>query len=182
MDSELLKGTLSLLILSLLSRRSMYGYEIAATVHRDTDGAFVWREGSLYPNLHKLQVDELIAGQWKENTMKAKCLSPTWAHLALALVIATGALFIVAPTIGIIPRIRMMAGFGWLELWNPNAANRPPLEPWFGSIIDFMVAAYNYWPRWVIPLAIVWLLFEWRARSENKALIRLAAMGTAALA
>ena len=36
--SELLKGTLSLLILSLLSRKPMYGYEIAATVHRDTDG------------------------------------------------------------------------------------------------------------------------------------------------
>jgi len=45
MDTELLKGTLSLLILSLLSRKAMYGYEIAATVHRDTDGAFQWREG-----------------------------------------------------------------------------------------------------------------------------------------
>jgi DNA-binding PadR family transcriptional regulator len=31
MDAELLKGTLSLLILSLLSREPMYGYEIAAT-------------------------------------------------------------------------------------------------------------------------------------------------------
>src|SRR3954468_4010237 len=66
MDSELLKGTLSLLILSLLSRRAMYGYEIAATVHRDTDGAFTWREGSLYPNLHKLQADGLITGEWEE--------------------------------------------------------------------------------------------------------------------
>jgi len=66
MDSELLKGTLSLLILSLLSRKPMYGYEIAATVHRDTGGAFTWREGSLYPNLHKLQADGLIAGQWEE--------------------------------------------------------------------------------------------------------------------
>src|SRR6476620_1755727 len=66
MDSELLKGTLALLILSLLSRKSMYGYEIAATVHRDTDGAFTWREGSLYPNLHKLQADGLIAGEWEE--------------------------------------------------------------------------------------------------------------------
>jgi transcriptional regulator len=65
-DSELLKGTLSLLILSLLSRKPMYGYEIAATVHRDTDGTFTWREGSLYPNLHKLQADGLIAGEWEE--------------------------------------------------------------------------------------------------------------------
>src|SRR6516164_11065089 len=66
MDTELLKGTLSLLILSLLSRKPMYGYEIAATVHRETDGAFTWREGSLYPNLHKMQADGLIVGEWEE--------------------------------------------------------------------------------------------------------------------
>jgi transcriptional regulator len=66
MDTELLKGTLSLLILSLLSRKAMYGYEIAATVHRDTDGAFTWREGSLYPCLHKMQADGLIVGEWEE--------------------------------------------------------------------------------------------------------------------
>ena len=66
MDTELLKGTLSLLILSLLSRKAMYGYEIVATVHRDTDGAFQWREGSLYPALHKLEQAGLIAGEWEE--------------------------------------------------------------------------------------------------------------------
>jgi transcriptional regulator len=66
MDQELLKGTLSLLILTLLNRKSMYGYEIAATVHQDTDGAFTWREGSLYPNLHKMQADGLITGAWEE--------------------------------------------------------------------------------------------------------------------
>jgi PadR family transcriptional regulator PadR len=65
-DSELVKGTLALLILSLLSRRPMYGYEIAATVHRDTGGAFTWREGSLYPNLHKLQAEGLVTGEWEE--------------------------------------------------------------------------------------------------------------------
>lgn len=66
MDTELLKGTLSLLILSLLSRKPMYGYEIAATVHRDTEGAFQWREGSLYPSLHKMEQGELIVGEWEE--------------------------------------------------------------------------------------------------------------------
>ncbi len=72
MDAELVKGTLSLLILSLLSRKSMYGYEIAATVHRDTDGAFTWREGSLYPNLHKLQAEGLINGEWEERDTERK--------------------------------------------------------------------------------------------------------------
>jgi PadR family transcriptional regulator len=66
MDTELLKGTLSLLILSLLSRKPMYGYEIAATVHHETDGTFTWREGSLYPSLHKLQAEGMIVGEWEE--------------------------------------------------------------------------------------------------------------------
>jgi PadR family transcriptional regulator len=66
MDTELLKGTLSLLILSLLKRKEMYGYEIAATVHQDTDGTFTWREGSLYPSLHKMEADGLIVGKWEE--------------------------------------------------------------------------------------------------------------------
>jgi len=66
MDTELFKGTLSLLILSLLQRKAMYGYEIAATVHRDTAGAFTFKEGSLYPSLHKLEADGLITGKWEE--------------------------------------------------------------------------------------------------------------------
>ena len=44
----------------------MYGYELAATVQRDTDGAFEWREGSLYPSLHKLEQGGLIRGEWEE--------------------------------------------------------------------------------------------------------------------
>jgi PadR family transcriptional regulator, regulatory protein PadR len=66
MDTELLKGTLSLLILSLLKRRAMYGYELAATVHEETEGAFTWKEGSLYPSLHKLEEARLIEGRWEE--------------------------------------------------------------------------------------------------------------------
>ena len=65
MDTELLKGTLSLLILSLLERRAMYGYELAATVRQETDGAFQWKAGSLYPSLHKLEKDGLIRAEWQ---------------------------------------------------------------------------------------------------------------------
>jgi len=65
MDTELVKGTLSLLILSLLSRKAMYGYEIVTTVSEDTSGTFQWKEGSLYPSLHKLERAGLIRGQWE---------------------------------------------------------------------------------------------------------------------
>jgi PadR family transcriptional regulator, regulatory protein PadR len=66
MDTELLKGTLTLLILSMLNRKPMYGYELAATVHEFTQGSFVFKEGSLYPSLHKLQADGLLTGQWED--------------------------------------------------------------------------------------------------------------------
>lgn len=66
MDTELFKGTLSLLILAMLSRKPMYGYELASTVHHCTQGAFTFREGSLYPSLHKMQAEGLVEGQWEE--------------------------------------------------------------------------------------------------------------------
>ena len=65
MDSELIKGTLALLVLSLLKRRPMYGYELAATVKQETDGAFEWKAGSLYPCLHKLEQDDLVRAEWE---------------------------------------------------------------------------------------------------------------------
>ena len=65
-DSELLKGTLSLLILSLLGRRPMYGYEIARTVREESEGALDWKEGSLYPSLHKLARAGLVRDEWQE--------------------------------------------------------------------------------------------------------------------
>ena len=68
MDSELLKGTLSLLILSLLSRKPMYGYEIAATVHH-TDGA-TWRDRST--SLHKLEAGGLKGSGKKRDRRKQR--------------------------------------------------------------------------------------------------------------
>ena len=65
MDTELIKGTLSLIILSLLSRRAMYGYEIVATVKEETDGVLEWKAGSLYPSLHKLEKGGMIRGEWE---------------------------------------------------------------------------------------------------------------------
>lgn len=44
----------------------MYGYEIAQTVLEETDGALAWKEGSLYPCLHKLARDGLVRGEWQE--------------------------------------------------------------------------------------------------------------------
>lgn len=65
MDTEFIKGTLSMLILSLLSRRAMYGYEIASTVGEETRNIFELKAGSLYPSLHNLEKEGLIRGEWQ---------------------------------------------------------------------------------------------------------------------
>ena len=64
MDTEFVKGTLTLLTLSLLSRRAMYGYEIASTVGVETDDVFELKAGSLYPSLHNLEKEGLVRGEW----------------------------------------------------------------------------------------------------------------------
>ena len=65
MDSELIKGTISFLILSLLARKPMYGYQIASTIKEQTNGVLLWKEGTLYPNLHKLEKDGLLRARWE---------------------------------------------------------------------------------------------------------------------
>jgi DNA-binding PadR family transcriptional regulator len=57
-QSELIKGTLSTLILRLLEERGkMYGYEIAQSIKEMSEGKIQVKEGSLYPALHKLEAE-----------------------------------------------------------------------------------------------------------------------------
>ncbi|MCB9234456.1 MAG: helix-turn-helix transcriptional regulator [Bacteroidia bacterium] len=60
-SAELLKGTLSTIILKLLAEHGkMYGYEIAQCVRQLSDERILIKEGSLYPALHKLKDDGLV--------------------------------------------------------------------------------------------------------------------------
>ena len=60
-SKELIKGTLSTIILKLLYENSkMYGYQITQMVRRLSDDKILIREGSLYPALHKLKEDGLV--------------------------------------------------------------------------------------------------------------------------
>ena len=54
-NQDVLRGISETVILKLLSERSMYGYEIIKLVNERTDGAFQWKEGTLYPCLHRLE-------------------------------------------------------------------------------------------------------------------------------
>lgn len=54
-SKELLKGTIEVIILQLLSQHGkMYGYELSQLVRKKTDGKIDLKDGSLYPALHKL--------------------------------------------------------------------------------------------------------------------------------
>jgi PadR family transcriptional regulator, regulatory protein PadR len=60
-SKELLKGTLSAIILKLLYDNSkMYGYQITQMVKKLSDDKILIREGSLYPALHKLKEDGFL--------------------------------------------------------------------------------------------------------------------------
>ncbi|GAB3510052.1 hypothetical protein GCM10027341_47920 [Spirosoma knui] len=60
-NSQLLKGSLSVMLLRLLEdREKMYGYEITQKVKELTAGKMTITEGALYPALHKLEAEGLL--------------------------------------------------------------------------------------------------------------------------
>jgi PadR family transcriptional regulator PadR len=60
-SKELLKGTISAIILKLLSdQKRMYGYEIYSKVKELSDGKIILKDGSLYPALQKMANDGWI--------------------------------------------------------------------------------------------------------------------------
>jgi PadR family transcriptional regulator PadR len=63
-SKDLIKGTLSTIILNLLNARgAMYGYEITQAVKSGSSGKYEIREGSLYPALHKMLADGFITAR-----------------------------------------------------------------------------------------------------------------------
>ena len=63
--NKLLQGTLDLLVLKTLSRNGvMHGYGIARFIQQVSRDALRVEEGSLYPALYRLELDDLIVSEW----------------------------------------------------------------------------------------------------------------------
>jgi PadR family transcriptional regulator, regulatory protein PadR len=62
--TELVGSTVEMLVLNLLSERTMYGYEIIQIVNERTHGEFNWKEGTLYPVLHRLEAAGYLSTEW----------------------------------------------------------------------------------------------------------------------
>jgi PadR family transcriptional regulator, regulatory protein PadR len=62
-NPDFLNGVPELLILSLLSRRPMHGYELVQAIRQTTSGTLDFGEGCVYPILHRLEADGLLGSK-----------------------------------------------------------------------------------------------------------------------
>jgi len=72
--SDLLQGTLDLLILRTLAAAPMHGWGISQRIQQVSDSVLVVNQGSLYPALYRLEEEGWIASEWgaSENNRRAK--------------------------------------------------------------------------------------------------------------
>lgn len=68
-----LNGIPELLVLRLLSRREMYGYEIVRAIRTETREVFSFGEGCIYPYLHHLEQEKLVRSHRKEVEGRSRC-------------------------------------------------------------------------------------------------------------
>lgn len=71
-DKELLKGSISLLVLKLLSQGDMYGYQIIKQLGLLSNGFFLFKEGTLYPILHGLERQAFVKSYWSNSDQGRK--------------------------------------------------------------------------------------------------------------
>jgi hypothetical protein len=117
------------------------------------------------------------AMQWQERTMKAKWLWTTWAYLAAVGVIVVELFSIVFTRTFLIPKMHKMKADGMIDL-SADASQIATKLLSFLDYLEWFCDRINWWG--LVLAAMVWGMFEWRVRSENKPFMRLAALGTAA--
>ena len=79
--SDLLQGTLDLLILKTLDAGAMHGWGISLRIQDVSGSVLQVNQGSLYPALHRLEQQRLITAEWgnSENNRQAKFYALTRA-------------------------------------------------------------------------------------------------------
>lgn len=65
-SKELIKGSTSLLVLSVLKQSDMYGYKIIKEIEKQSEDVFVLKEGTLYPILHALEEENFLESYWED--------------------------------------------------------------------------------------------------------------------
>jgi PadR family transcriptional regulator PadR len=82
--SDLVQGTLHMLVLKTLALEPMHGYGIGVRLEQISKGVFQVNAGSLFPALRRLEREGLIRGEWRttENNRRAKYYALTAAGRA----------------------------------------------------------------------------------------------------
>lgn len=77
--TDLVQGTLDLLILKIVALEPSHGWAIAQRIHQMSNEVLQVGESALYPALHKLEQQGWVASEWKasENNRRAKYYSLT---------------------------------------------------------------------------------------------------------
>jgi PadR family transcriptional regulator PadR len=66
--TELLKGTLDMLILKIVAAGPLHGYAISQRIQQISRDFFQVPQGSLYPALHRLEEQDWLEAQWKDTS------------------------------------------------------------------------------------------------------------------
>ncbi len=79
--TELLPGTLDMMVLRTLTREPMHGYAIAQWLKQSSEDVLQVEEGSLYPALQRLELNGWIDGEWglSANNRRARIYTLTAA-------------------------------------------------------------------------------------------------------
>lgn len=67
--SDLLQGTLDLLILKTIARDALHGWAISKRIQELSDDVLAVQQGSLYPALHRLEHQGWIEADWRETEL-----------------------------------------------------------------------------------------------------------------
>jgi PadR family transcriptional regulator PadR len=71
-NPEFLNGVPELLVLTLLSRRPMHGYDLVQAIRAETAGALTFGEGCIYPMLHQLEAKGYLASEEQQVRARAR--------------------------------------------------------------------------------------------------------------
>jgi PadR family transcriptional regulator len=72
--TDVLQGTLAMLVLKALARGPMHGYGVTLHIQQVSNDVLRVEEGSLYPALHRMEQDGWISAEWgtSENNRRAR--------------------------------------------------------------------------------------------------------------
>ena len=71
-ESQLLKGIAPVVVLEILSRGPMYGYELSQAIEQRSGDILTLGKGTLYPLLYNLEAKKLVKGKWENNQSSRK--------------------------------------------------------------------------------------------------------------